>query len=228
MRIADNNLYLSTGEYRYRTLAQDDDSDLGKIISINLSNKEKKIISKGHRNPQGLFYSKDLNMLFSTEHGPSGGDEINFLKVDSASKEVTPNYGWPMASYGRHYFDNDDDKDLRYELSPLHKSHAKYGYIEPLKYFVPSVGISQIIGVSNKINDKNYKFFVGTMGNAKKFKEGMISLFYFEFDKIKEKIIDSEFIPIKSRVRDMIYIKDKDIILMFLENYNSIAIFKKN
>ncbi len=227
MIIVDNNLYLSTGEYRYRTLAQNDDNDFGKIISINLSNKDKKIVSKGHRNPQGLFYSKDLNMLFSTEHGPAGGDEINFLKVDK-SREAIPNYGWPMSSYGRHYFDNDDDKDSRYELSPLYKSHAKYGYIEPLKYFVPSVGISQIIGVSNEISNKNYKFFVGTMGNAKKFKEGMISLFYFEFDKIKEKIIYNEFIPIKSRVRDMIYVKEKDIILMFLENYNSIAIFKKN
>ena len=228
MIIVDNNLYFSTGEYRYRTLAQDENSDLGKIIAINLLNKEKKIISKGHRNPQGLFYSNELNILFSTEHGPSGGDEINFLKVDKISNEIIPNYGWPMASYGRHYFDNNDDKDSRYELSPLYKSHAKHGYIEPLKYFVPSVGISQIVGVSNEISNDIYKFFVGTMGNAKKFKEGMISLFYFEFDKIKEEINYSEFIPIKSRVRDMIYIKDKDIILMFLENYNSIAIFKKN
>ena len=33
----------------------------------------------GHRNPQGLYYHSNLNYLFSTEHGPNGGDEINLL-----------------------------------------------------------------------------------------------------------------------------------------------------
>ena len=31
----------------------------------------------GHRNPQGLFFDKKKNIVFSTEHGPAGGDEIN-------------------------------------------------------------------------------------------------------------------------------------------------------
>jgi len=226
MIIIDNNLFFSTGEYRYRTLAQDTDNDFGKIIAINLTNNSKKIISMGHRNPQGLYYSNDLNILFSTEHGPSGGDEINFLNLD-ANDNTIANYGWPIASYGRHYFDNDDDKDKRYELSPLKKSHLKNGFIEPLEYFVPSVGISQIIGIPNKFfKSNNNKFLVGTMGNAKKFKEGMISLFFFEFDKIKKKIIKSEFIPIKSRVRDMIYVENENIVLLYLENSNALAVLK--
>ena len=226
MIIIDNNLFFSTGEYRYRTLAQDTDNDFGKIIAINLINNSKKIISMGHRNPQGLYYSNDLNILFSTEHGPSGGDEINFLNLD-ANDNTIANYGWPIASYGRHYFDNDDDKDKRYELSPLKKSHLKNGFIEPLEYFVPSVGISQIIGIPNKFfKSNNNKFLVGTMGNAKKFKEGMISLFFFEFDKIKKKIIKSEFIPIKSRVRDMIYVENENIVLLYLENSNALAVLK--
>ena len=66
------------------------------------------------------------------------------------------------------------------------------------------------------------------MGNAKKFNEGMISLFFFEFNNLKNKIILSEFIPIKSRVRDMIYIKDQNIVAMYLENNNSIAFLKKD
>ena len=227
MIIKDNIMFFSTGEYRNRTLAQKDDNDFGKIISINLLDKTKKIVSKGHRNPQGLFLSEDLNILFSTEHGPHGGDEINFLKIDEL-KNTIPNYGWPMSSYGRHYYDNNNDDDERYKLAPLKKSHSKYGYVEPLKYYNPSVGISQIIGIPKKFSgEDNYKFVVGTMGNAKRFKEGMLSLHFFEFDREKEKIVNSEIIPIKSRVRDMVYVKEENFVLMFLENYNSLAILRK-
>ena len=125
----------------------------------------------GHRNPQGLYYHQDLNYLFSTEHGPSGGDEINILDLNKDYTEV-PNYGWPMASYGRHYFDNNDDNDIRYKLSPLKKSHSENGFIEPLRYFDPSVGISQVIGVNEDFYEtEGNVLFVGTMGTAKKLKE---------------------------------------------------------
>ena len=228
MIIVDDSLIFSIGEFRYRTLAQDIESDFGKIISINLSDKTKKILSMGHRNPQGLHFNKDLNMLFSTEHGPSGGDEINFLNFENKDVKGIANFGWPMASYGRHYHDNQNDNDARYTLSPLKKSHSKYGFIEPLKYFVPSVGISQIISIPNKFLDSNYnKFLVGTMGNAKKFKEGMISLFFFEFDKNNATIHSSKFIPIKSRIRDMIYLDDRNAVLMYLETNNSLAVLVK-
>ena len=54
----------------------------------------------GHRNPQGLYFDKENNKIFSTEHGPSGGDEINIIKQNL---NETPNYGWPISSYGDHY-----------------------------------------------------------------------------------------------------------------------------
>ena len=56
----------------------------------------------GHRNPQGLFFLKEKNLIINSEHGPKGGDEVNvnFLKKDI--KEL-PNYGWPIASYGVPY-----------------------------------------------------------------------------------------------------------------------------
>ena len=50
----------------------------------------------GHRNPQGLFYDKKSNIIFSTEHGPQGGDEIN---VDiSPDDGKIKNYGWAISS----------------------------------------------------------------------------------------------------------------------------------
>ena len=68
--------------FRYIILAQDKSRDVGKLVSINLDTNEKKIISMGHRNPQGLYYHSNLNYLFSTEHGPNGGDEINLLNLN--------------------------------------------------------------------------------------------------------------------------------------------------
>ena len=224
--ISNNKLFFTTGDFRYRILAQDLSRDVGKIISINLKTNEKKIVSMGHRNPQGLYYHQDLNYLFSTEHGPSGGDEINILDLNKDYTEV-PNYGWPMASYGRHYFDNNDDNDIRYKLSPLKKSHSENGFIEPLRYFDPSVGISQVIGVNEDFYEtEGNVLFVGTMGTAKKLKEGMISLYFFELKD--NKIVNEQFIPIKSRVRDVIYYEKKNYLIMYLETNNSLAIFKKS
>ena len=223
--INNNVLFFSTGDFRYRILAQDKSRDVGKLVSINLDTNEKKIISMGHRNPQGLYYHSNLNYLFSTEHGPNGGDEINLLNLNKKYSEI-PNYGWPISSYGRHYFDNDDDNDVRYKLSPLNNSHAKYGFIEPIKYFNPSVGISQIVGVDKKFyqTDGNV-LFVGTMGTAKKLKEGMISLYFFEL--MDDKIVKDQLIPVKSRVRDIIYHKENNYLVMYLETNNALAIFKK-
>ena len=42
----------------------------------------------GHRNPQGLYYHSNLNYLFSTEHGPNGGDEINLLNLNKKYSEI--------------------------------------------------------------------------------------------------------------------------------------------
>tara|TARA_B100000029_G_scaffold401154_1_gene400298 strand:- start:388 stop:1791 length:1404 start_codon:yes stop_codon:yes gene_type:complete len=218
MKVINDNLILTVGEYRYRVLAQDTSNDFGKIISINLNSKNKQILSIGHRNPQGLFFDKNLNKIFSTEHGPNGGDEINVIDLNATN--LNNNYGWPIASYGNHYFEVKNDN--RFELSPLKKSHSKNNFVEPLKYFVPSVAISEIIRFSNN-NFKN-QYLVGTMGTAKKIKEGMLSLYYFEYSDEDNKIISSEFIPIKSRVRDLFYYKKENMIVMYLETFNSLGV----
>ena len=50
----------------------------------------------GHRDPQGLFFDADQGVLYATEHGPLGGDELNVIIGGS-------NYGWPLFSYGLNY-----------------------------------------------------------------------------------------------------------------------------
>ena len=63
----DSNIIFSTGDYRSRYLAQDINSVNGKLIKINLKNGKYKIISMGHRNPQGLYLDKENNFLLATE-----------------------------------------------------------------------------------------------------------------------------------------------------------------
>ena len=89
------------------------------------------------------------------------------------------------------------------------KSHKNNGFIEPLKYFVPSIGISEII----KIDKKSY------VASSLKDK----SLYFFELNE-KNKIVDLKRIQVFERVRDLIF-KNKKLYL-FLENTASLGIIE--
>tara|TARA_B100000965_G_scaffold393079_1_gene403407 strand:- start:2834 stop:4201 length:1368 start_codon:yes stop_codon:yes gene_type:complete len=199
----DNHVLLSIGDYRSRFLAQDKNSVNGKIIKINLDDKSYKPFSMGHRNPQGLFFDKKNNIILETEHGPKGGDEINLISLDELNNDNIPNYGWPIASAGEHYRDPNGDK---YEKYPLYNSHIKYGFIEPLKSFVPSIGISEIVKIDHK------KYAVGSLSKRK--------IYFFELDN-ENKIIELEEIEIFERIRDLKFY-DKKIFLL-LEDTPSIG-----
>ena len=216
VKIDNSNLLFSTGDFRNRPLAQELKSDFGKILKINIQNKKTDVVSLGHRNAQGLYYSKKFNFILSTEHGPKGGDEINinikpFLKVK--------NFGWPISSYGEHYAKHYSDKILK--EAPLNKSHKKFGFIEPIKYFDPSIGISQII----PFNEEETEFLIGAMGNE--IKDQDLGIHYIKLNKKRNKIIDHNYTPLNERVRDMIVSKDKKMILIFLETTNSLLILKR-
>ena len=88
-----------------------------------------------------MLFDKDSNHIFSSEHGPKGGDEINVIKDN---KQIQ-NFGWPIASYGEHYDRAGEDKSKLYKFAPLYKSHKDYGFIEPEVKFIPSIGISEVI-----------------------------------------------------------------------------------
>ena len=108
----DGRLYVTLGERsdeRFREQAQDLNSHLGKIVRINddgsvpadnplidKAGTRPEIWSYGHRNVQGAALNPDTGALWSIEHGPKGGDEIN---IPGAGK----NYGWPVISFGVNY-----------------------------------------------------------------------------------------------------------------------------
>jgi len=131
-------IYLSIGTPTQNSkliynLAQKDNSIFGKIIKIKKENFIEslfkfEVFSKGHRNPQGL--TRIDNKIFSVEHGPKGGDELNLISQKN-------NYGWPVVSYGTRYMYDDNGKSYN-------TSHENKNFTEPLFALVPSVGISSI------------------------------------------------------------------------------------
>lgn len=212
VKFNDNHILLTVGDYISRHLAQNKKSVNGKVIKINLQNLNYDIISMGHRNPQGLFYDEENDIILETEHGPQGGDEINLLEIKQISINNTPNYGWAVVSAGEHYRGKISSNKTKYKKYPLHKSHKKFNFIEPLKSFVPSIGISQI----SKIHNVNHYAF-GSLKDK--------SIYFFELNTDK-KIKNLERVEVFERVRDLIY-KDNKIYL-FLENTASIGVIALN
>lgn len=204
-----NHILLSVGEYRSRFLAQKKDNINGKIIKINIKTSDYEIISMGHRNPQGLYYDKKNNFIIEAEHGPMGGDEVNLIEIDKIDRDEPLNYGWPIVSAGKHY--NHGNNEEKYKKYPLYKSHSKYGFMEPLKSFVPSIGISEI----TKIGENSY-----VAGSLRAY-----SLYFFELNSEK-KMINLKRVKTPERIRDMKFKNNK--LYLFLENTAQIGIISLN
>ena len=149
----DENIYLSIGapenqSEKIRDLAQSKSSIFGKILKISkedlLNSKEQalkySIFSYGHRNPQGLV---EINKrIFSTEHGPMGGDEINLIQYNK-------NYGWPLKSYGVRYIFKKGDTGKSFKYNKKIEN-----YKGPIYSFVPSVATSSLSECPKNL--KNY------------------------------------------------------------------------
>jgi len=136
--LPDGTFTLLVGDgFEYREQAQNLGSHLGKIVRLNddgtipqdnpLVGREDvrpEIYSLGHRNQQGLVFDSERNILFETEHGPQGGDELNII-------ESGKNYGWPVITYGRDY--------TGALVSPF---TARPGMEQPVVYWTPSIAPS--------------------------------------------------------------------------------------
>jgi glucose/arabinose dehydrogenase len=125
----DARLYITTGDATERVLAQRLDSLAGKTLRVSddgtvpsdnpfvgQQNARPEIWSLGHRNAQGMDWQPGTNLMFQTEHGPSGfdgpggGDEINIV-------ERGKNYGWPL----------------------IHHKESRAGLESPLLEYTPTV-----------------------------------------------------------------------------------------
>ena len=206
----DDKIYLTVGDYNNWKFPQNNESNFGKILEINPNNKEYRIISKGHRNAQGLkILSKEKKLLISTEHGPKGGDEVNIIDINQ--NLFTNNYGWPMASYGIHY-DVVPINSFTKKYAPLKKNHEKYGFIEPNYYFKESIVISEII--QNYYSKKN-QYFVTSLKNKK--------IYLLEEENKTFKLIEE--IDFGERIRDIIFDQESKSYFLYLENTPKVVKF---
>jgi glucose/arabinose dehydrogenase len=102
-------LFIALGENNQRATSQKLDMLQGKVVRILADGRvppdnpfvktegaRPEIWSYGHRNQQGAALNPWTGVLWTNEHGPRGGDEIN---IPQAGK----NYGWPRATYGINY-----------------------------------------------------------------------------------------------------------------------------
>jgi glucose/arabinose dehydrogenase len=138
--LGDGTLLITTGEgAEYREDAQRLASTLGKIVRINTdgsipadnpfvgrADADPAVWTYGHRNPQGLAVDPRTGAVWSAEHGPRGGDEINAI-VKGA------NYGWPIATHGLDYTGG--------RISPF---ETYPGVTEPLLWWTPSIGVGGV------------------------------------------------------------------------------------
>ncbi|MGF1885856.1 PQQ-dependent sugar dehydrogenase [Photobacterium profundum] len=136
-----NSLYFSIGDRGERENGQNTMNHAGSILRLNpdgstpknnpyVNNKAilDEIWSYGHRNPQGLFFDHKSQRLWSIEHGPRGGDEINLIKKGS-------NYGWPITSHGKEYW------------GPVSVGEAteREGIESPVKVYIPSIAPGSLV-----------------------------------------------------------------------------------
>ena len=87
------------------------------------------IFSIGHRNPQGMAMHPGTGEIWTHEHGPRGGDEINILRPDA---DAGANYGWPAVSHGREYATG----------MQVSRHDSLAGYVDPAWVWIPSIAPS--------------------------------------------------------------------------------------
>jgi glucose/arabinose dehydrogenase len=135
--LKDGTIIFTTGDRGDGMRAQDLSDSAGKLHRINrdgtipgdnpyakMDGAVKSIYSYGHRNAQGLAVAHD-GIIWLSEHGPQGGDEINIVLPGR-------NYGWPIITYGRNYGTG----------TKIGEGTSRPGMEQPLIFWTPSIAPS--------------------------------------------------------------------------------------
>lgn len=105
--------------------------------------------SYGHRDPQGLYYDAAAEILYSNEHGPLGGDELNVIHKGA-------NYGWPIFSNGLNYDET--------PVSAMTEMEASQVSELPIAYWTPSIAPSCLTVLqASKFGEHNGSFIMGSL-----------------------------------------------------------------
>lgn len=140
------------------------------------------IYSWGTRNAQGIAQHPETGVLYASDHGPKGGDELNLVKNGM-------NYGWPVITYG-----------IDYDGSIISEETHKEGMEQPITYWTPSIAVGAIDFVDGKLFPKWRK---NLLVGALKFEE--IRRLVIDGDEVTEQEI---LLKGYGRVRDIIIAPD--------------------
>lgn len=180
----DGYLFFSIGDRFNRDVnPQDITKDGGKIYRVNDDgsipesnpfynepNAKKAIFTYGNRNPQGMAIHPKTGEIWTHEHGPKGGDEINIMKSGK-------NYAWPKATYG-----------VNYNGTTITQNTSLPGTEQPLHYWVPSIAPSGMAFVtSDKYPSLKGNLLIGSL------KFQYLNLCILENDKVvkEEKLFEN-------------------------------------
>lgn len=132
----DGYMFFSVGDRGEMDRAQDINTSNGKVYRLHDDGRipednpfvgrdgKDEAYNYGHRNPQGMDVHPETGKVWTHEHGPRGGDEINI-------EEAGLNYGWPEISYG-----------INYDGTVLTEFTEKEGMEQPVHYYDPSIAPS--------------------------------------------------------------------------------------
>ncbi len=110
-----------------------------------LAGAQSGIWSYGHRNPQGAALHPTTGELWTSEHGPQGGDEVNRTLAGR-------NYGWPIISYGQEYG----------TTTQVGSGTAMAGMEQPVSYWETITGATWTGGQKSSIAPSGMAFFTGS------------------------------------------------------------------
>lgn len=187
----DGNLFVTLGDRLVgRSEAQNSRNMIGKVVFIKTdgsaaikepvhSDWDPRIWSMGHRNVQGAALHPENGELWTVEHGPQGGDELN-------KDERGKNYGWPTITYGREY-----------SGEAIGEGTIKRGLEQPIYYWTPSIATSSLIFYTgNLFPEWKGNILVGAL-NGKKIARLILS---------KDQVIQEESLltDFRQRIRSLI------------------------
>lgn len=132
----DGYLYITLGDRGHRPNGQDLSTHTGSIIRVHddgsvpvnnpfVDGERPEIFTYGNRNVQGAALHPQTGVLWTHEHGPQGGDELNVIEAGN-------NYGWPVITYGANYGTG----------TQIGEGTHKPGMEQPLWYWDPSIAPS--------------------------------------------------------------------------------------
>lgn len=175
----DGGAFITLGERQKvesRNIAQRMDNTLGKVAHLK-ADGALEIWSRGHRNVQAAAIDPETGALWTIEHGPMGGDELNIPQKGK-------NYGWPVITYG-----------IDYNGRPINDGiTAKAGMEQPVYYWDPVIAPGGMAFYTGKaFPEWRGSLFVGGLAS-----EALVRL---ALDG--NRVTGEERFPIGGRVRDV-------------------------